>query len=55
MHPKDLALVWERWSRGESLLDIAAEFGVLVSTLHQELQGFLDAQARSKETWVGAA
>jgi lambda repressor-like predicted transcriptional regulator len=51
MHPKDLAVVWERWSNGESLLDLATAYGVTASRLHQALQRYL----ASKERWVGAA
>ena len=51
MHPKDLARVWERWSNGEALFDIATEYGVSASKLHQALQSYL----ASTERWVGAA
>jgi len=44
MHPKDLALVWERWSCGESLFDIAMMFEVPISQMHQELQDFLESR-----------
>ena len=55
MHPKDLALIWERWSKGEGLFDLATEFGVSASRLHQELQGYLAGKVRDRQTWVGAA
>ena len=54
MHPKDLALVWEWWSHGESLFDIAMMFEIPLSQMHQELQDFLDAKTRVR-AWVGAA
>jgi len=55
MHPKDLALMWERWAKGESLFDIATSIGVSASTLHQELQHYLDTQASANHRLVGAA
>jgi len=51
MHPEDMAHIWERWSSGATLFDIASEYGVAASVLHQALQSYL----ASKERWVGAA
>jgi len=55
MHPKDLALIWERWQQGETLFALATAFGVSVSQLHQDLQGFLEQKDLAKQVWVGAA
>lgn len=58
MHPKDLAAIWERWSNGETLLDIATDYGVRVSKLHQELQSYWADRERERADprWrVGAA
>jgi hypothetical protein len=38
----DLALAWERWCGGETLLTIASDLGVSCSQLHDQLQGYLD-------------
>ncbi len=47
MHPKDLAVIWERWSNGVPLFDIATDYGVLASKLHKELQGYLADKERA--------
>ena len=51
MHPKDLAHIWERWTKGATVFDLASEYGVSASKLHQALQIYL----ASTERWVGAA
>jgi len=58
MHEKDLAMAWDRWCRGATVLVIAMDLGVSSSRLHRELQGYLgrrQASVRPRELGVVAA
>jgi hypothetical protein len=48
LHDRDLELAWERWSRGTSLLTIATDLGVSASSLHEQLQDYLERRVEER-------